>query len=265
MSYIHGSNYQPICTEHEYMRLLFSATYSYLFMDTFKLQLGAIYCLLMIWVSQPLKPRYPIPISLYLWKHINTLLAKDFPGVDGGRAAFVHLVENKALLFAATVELLPPPQAWPKNRHQLPVELRKADTLTGVLDLKVLEEQENLYEKRKAVAQMPLNHFPLTQEITTIVNETSRHSVEERTLLEGELFFQEQTLRLAALERVRQVERRREQLDQEIYQQVDDGIILVDQEEDEDEIIPNAWDEELPDGDDDVFEGMSDGEDSDLN
>jgi hypothetical protein len=27
MSYIHGSNYQPICTEHEYMRLLFSATY----------------------------------------------------------------------------------------------------------------------------------------------------------------------------------------------------------------------------------------------
>jgi hypothetical protein len=64
-----------------------------------------------------------------LWKHINTLLAKDFPGVDGGRAAFVHLVENKALLFAATVELLPPPQAWPKNRHQLPVELRKADTL----------------------------------------------------------------------------------------------------------------------------------------
>eukprot|EP01127_Copromyxa_protea_P021655 TRINITY_DN7522_c0_g1_i1.p1 TRINITY_DN7522_c0_g1~~TRINITY_DN7522_c0_g1_i1.p1 ORF type:complete len:310 (-),score=49.19 TRINITY_DN7522_c0_g1_i1:38-916(-) len=142
LSYLHFARYDKF-SRAKWVQVLCSAAYAYLLVNSHRANIGSIYCIYLIWSTQPIKckwkkppkPKQPIQISLALWGKIKTILEMPITtsGVPDCIAIYRRIREDACgFQFSLTVEVLPPPHLWPTSDTNLPIELLYCDSLVGV-------------------------------------------------------------------------------------------------------------------------------------
>jgi hypothetical protein len=112
-SMIFAASVDGFCTDEEWMNVLYSCTYAYLLVDDPRIQLASLYCLYLLYGTQPYTIKQPVITSIYLWKELDKLLkTQKIPGISDGIAIFNTLINQEAWTFSLNIDILPPPHLW---------------------------------------------------------------------------------------------------------------------------------------------------------
>jgi len=192
-------------TQKGYMHMLYGSNFTYLYVDDFRIQVGAIYGTYLLHECQPHSPQIPISISIELWRLIVSIVekAKENQILDV-LAIWNKLRKDNSLCFYGCVKLIPTPNHFPtkeSEKSNLAKELLHADTLSGVIDINSLQEMDNLYHQAKLKRiektesnSMSVINMNLVEDVKKIISENSRFSSQklQQQHHEQQLALQEQ-------------------------------------------------------------------------
>jgi hypothetical protein len=115
MTYIHSACPDAL-KQSKWTDLLYQASMGYLWITDFRIKIGAIYTLYLLYMTQPKPDKYKIRMSVAVWKEIFNILdsasSNSLPDVF---AVVAKLHERKCCCLYASVSIIPPPGSIPSK------------------------------------------------------------------------------------------------------------------------------------------------------
>jgi len=188
---------------------------AYLLVTNLKIKFGSLYCLYLVYGTQPHQPKVQIPVSIALWAKLQELVTHEGAKPEV-KAIYEYLKKERAFYFTVLVEILPPPHFWPVPESRMRPELTTADTLTGILDLDPLEKIASVYQNAKtmssgnSITAMNFIDPNFVPELNHILITNSRYSIDQQQIEQQRQLQQQKELHLQSQQRRHRQEQRQQ-------------------------------------------------------
>lgn len=115
MSYIHSARPDAL-RRAKWCSLLYETALGYLWISDFRIQIGALYTLYLLYMTQPKSGKYKIGVSVAIWREIFSILEKaENEKVPDVFAIVSQLHRGKCCCVFASVSIIPPPSSMPSK------------------------------------------------------------------------------------------------------------------------------------------------------